>query len=212
MNAQLLIVDLTASSLLVVDGLTNAITAELPLPPGEAITDLCVAAGGNNIFLPAAGSAGKGALYVCNLSTLSLYRLPVSMAHPACFALCGNLACFADPVGRLYLLDTTLLTIEECKSPLPGGRCAALASTPVAFLSLWENDSTHLAASMNLSGELTNQCHLPVHRLPFLLAPVAIPMPHAPLLMLPCTFYVYQQKTATHRLLLPCVAPYATMA
>ena len=152
MTCQLLIVDLTARSLLIVDGTNYAIRAEIPLPAHEAITSIHAAPDGRTVYLPAAGHAGRGALYVCEIPSRTLTRLPVSLVHPACFSLVGQLAWFADPAGRLYSLHLTTLTVREYPPALTDGRCTYLTAGAGRVTALWENDTAAAAAVLDGSG------------------------------------------------------------
>lgn len=161
MSFRLLIVDLTARSLLIVDGATNIIIAELPLSSGEAITAIFPSADSSKVFLPAAGNAGKGSLYVLNLLTNTIYRLPVSIAHPAWFTLANQTAYLADPSGQLYTLDTIALTVKEWEKQTIGGQCAGLAATSSAVFSLWENEADPHAIVFSPAGEVKGCVSLP---------------------------------------------------
>ena len=161
MTCQLLIVDLTARSLLVVDGTDYAIRSEIPLPAHEALTSIHAAPDGRTVYLPAAGHAGRGALYVCEIPSRTLARLPVALAHPACFALSDQLAWFADPAGRLYSLHLTTLTVREYPPPLTDGRCTYLAECAGRVTALWESDAATAAAVLDLSGRTLSLTPLP---------------------------------------------------
>lgn len=161
MSFRLLIVDLTARSLLIVDGATNMIIAELPLSSDEAITAICPSADGSRVYLPAAGNAGKGSLYVLNLLTTSIYRLPVTIAHPAWFTLADQTAYLADPSGQLYALDTVSLAVKEWGNPVLDAQCAGLAASSAAVFSLWESETDPQAIVFSLAGEMKGCVSLP---------------------------------------------------
>lgn len=158
---QLLIVDTTAQTLLVVDGLTNAIIAELALPPTEAITALYPADDGSKVFLPAAGNGGNGSLHILNLANYTLYRLPVAIAHPEYFALQQTIAHFADPAGNLYRLDTATLAITLEKPNEAQFSCMSLASQGNQLFALWEDGTEGLFSILNAQGQLVREYRLP---------------------------------------------------
>lgn len=161
MTCQLHIVDLTARSLLVVDGTDYAIRSEIPLPAHEAIISIHAAPDGATVYLPAAGHAGRGALYLCEIPSRTLTRLPAALAHPACFALGGHLAWFADPAGRLYSLHLTTLTVREYPPSLTDGRCTYLTAGTGRIAALWENDAAAAAALLDFSGRTLHLTPLP---------------------------------------------------
>lgn len=158
---QLLIVDTTAQTLLVVDGLTNAIMAELALPSTEAITALYPADDGSKVFLPAAGNGGNGSLHILNLANYSLYRLPVAIAHPEYFALQQAIAYFADPAGNLYRLDMATLAVTLIKSNEAQLSCMSLATQGDHLLALWEDGAEGLFSIFNAQGQVMREYRLP---------------------------------------------------
>jgi len=158
---QLLIVDTTAQTLLVVDGLTNAILAELVLPPTEAITGIYPAADGNKVFLPAAGNGGNGSLHILNLANYTLYRLPVAISHPEYFALQQAIAHFADPAGNIYRLDTATLALMPEKTNTAQLSCMSLATQGGQLFALWEDGTEGLFSILNAQGQLLREYRLP---------------------------------------------------
>jgi len=158
---QLLIVDTTAQTLLVVDGLTNAILAEVTLPAAEAITAIYPADDGSKVFLPAAGNGGSGSIHILNLRNNSLYRLPVAISHPEYFTLQHTLAYFADPAGTLYTLDTATLAVTPGKTNNTRLSCMSLAATSEHLFSLWEEGASGLLSVMNTAGQLLREYRLP---------------------------------------------------
>lgn len=158
---QLLIVDTTAQTLLVVDGLTNAIIAELALPPTEAIIALYPADDGSKVFLPAAGNGGNGSLHILNLANYTLYRLPVAIAHPEYFALQQTIAHFADPAGNLYRLDTATLAITLEKPNEAQLSCMSLAPQGNQLFALWEDGTEGLFSILDAQGQLIREYQLP---------------------------------------------------
>ncbi|MDF2929405.1 hypothetical protein [Anaerospora sp.] len=158
---QLLIVDTTAQTLLVVDGLTNAILAEVALPAAEAITAIYPADDGSKVFLPAAGNGGSGSIHILNLTNYSLYRLPVAISHPEYFTLQHTLAYFADPAGTLYTLDTATLAVTPGKTNNTRLSCMSLAATSEHLFSLWEEGASGLLSVMNTAGQLLREYRLP---------------------------------------------------
>lgn len=158
---QLLIVDTTAQTLLVVDGLTNAILAEVALPAAEAITAIYPADDGSKVFLPAAGNGGSGSIHILNLTNYSLYRLPVTISHPEYFTLQHKTAYFTDPAGTLYTLDTATLAVTPGKTNNTRLSCMSLAANSEHLFSLWEEGASGLFSVMNTRGQLLREYRLP---------------------------------------------------
>ncbi|SDF61003.1 hypothetical protein [Sporolituus thermophilus] len=160
---RLLAADTEKRALLIVHGPSGAIAAEMAYPDGFTPTAVAVTEDGSRAFAAMAGSGGAGALFVLNLRSLSVYRLPVEIPHPAFFALIPGapLAAVIEPSGTLYRLDTRDLTIRCCGQPGIVTCCAGLAVDRTGLYTIWESEAGGILACFSHCGNLLYDRLLP---------------------------------------------------
>jgi len=159
---QLLVIDDTTHSLLLVDSPNGEIIAEIPYPSGLTPTELFLTPDLKKAYLPAVGKSGGGALLVANLAQKSLYRLPIKLPQPIQFTLSpdGTLAYFSDPDGTLYVLGIPTLSLKSLGNPAKA-TCVGLAADQNAVYSVWELNDQGTLAVFNLNGQLLAEHILP---------------------------------------------------
>jgi len=159
---QLLVIDDTTHSLLLVDSPNGKIIAEMPYPSGFTPTELFLAPDLTKAYMPAVGKSGSGALLVANLEQRSIYRLPMKLPQPIQFTLSpdGNRAYLSDPDGTLYTLDIPTMSLKSLGNPATA-TCVGLAADHNALYSVWELKDQGTLAVFNQSGQLINEHTLP---------------------------------------------------
>lgn len=159
---QLLVIDDTTHSLLLVDSPNGKIIAEIPYPPGLTPTDLCLASDHAKAYLPSVGNNGNGALLVANLDKGSIYRLPMKLPQPIQFTLApdGKWAYLSDPDGTLYALDIPTMSLKILGNPAKA-TCVGLAADHNLMYSVWELSDQGTLAVFNLQGQLIAEYTLP---------------------------------------------------
>lgn len=172
----LLVVNSSARTLLIVEGPTNRILTELALPPDLTIAGIYPA--GDKAYLPAVANGGQGELLVVNLAAMTLYRLPVSIPHPAAFAVAGNTAVLAAPSGALFRLGLATLEVQPWGEPLTQASCVGIALSNETVYTVWENSGGGILATFDLAGQLTGDYALPG-------IPAAVSLNHEGLAIIP---------------------------
>jgi len=159
---QLLVIDDTTHSLLLVNGQNGEIIAEMPYPLGLTPTALSLAPDFTKAYMPAVGKNGSGALFVANLAKKSIYRLPIKLPPPIQFTLSpdGNWAYLSDPDSTLYALDIPTMSLKSLGNS-EKATCVGLAADHNAVYSVWELNDEGTLAVFNLSGQLVTQHTLP---------------------------------------------------
>jgi len=162
LSYQLLVIDDTTHSLLLVDSPNGKIIAEMPYPSGFTPTELFLAPDLTKAYMPAVGKSGSGALLVANLEQRSIYRLPMKLPQPIQFTLSpdGNMAYLSDPDGTLYTLDIPTMSLKSLGNPAKA-TCVGLAADHNALYSVWELKDQGTLAVFNQSGQLINEHTLP---------------------------------------------------
>ena len=159
---QLLVIDDTTHSLLIVDSPNGEIITEMPYPSEYTPTELFLVPGLTKAYIPAVGKSGTGALLVANLTQKSIYRLPMKLPQPIQFTLSpdGLCAYLSDPDGTLYALDIPTMSLSNWGNPA-NATCVGLAADHDAVYSVWELGDQGSLAVFNLKGQLINEHTLP---------------------------------------------------
>lgn len=159
---QLLVIDDTTHSLLLVDHPNGEIIAEMPYPAEFTPTELFLAPDLTKAYLPAVGKNGTGALLVANLKQKSVYRLPMKLPQPIQFTLSpdGIHAYLSTPDGTLYALNIPTMSLSSWGNPAKA-TCVGLVADHDAVYSVWELNDQGTLAVFNRSGQLINEHILP---------------------------------------------------
>jgi len=159
---QLLVIDDTTHSLLLVDSPNGEIIAEIPYPSGFTPTELFLSPDLTKAYMPAIGKSGSGALLVANLAQRSIYRLPMKLPQPIQFTLApdGISAYLSDLDGKLYALDISTMSLSSWGNPAKA-TCVGLAADHDAIYSVWELEDQGTLAVFNPRGELITEHTLP---------------------------------------------------
>lgn len=159
---ELLILDDTSHSLLLIDGPSGKILSEVPYPAGFTPTELALSPDQTKAYIPAVGSKDNGAILVANLAQKSIYRLPIKIPQPTQFTLSpdGIWAYFSDPNGMLYALDMQTMALQ-CWGTPGKAACVGLAADQNGVYSVWEHDEQGSLAMFNLSGQLLTEHTIP---------------------------------------------------
>jgi len=159
---QLLVIDDTTHSLLLVDSPNGEIIVEMPYPSGLTPTELFLAPDLTKAYIPAVGKNGSGALLVANLEKRSIYRLPMKLPQPIQFTLSpdGNSAYLSDPDGVLYVLEIPTMSLKSLGNPSKA-TCVGLAVDHHAVYSVWELSDQGTLVVFDLNGQLINEHTLP---------------------------------------------------
>lgn len=155
---KILAADLSIHALLLIDGPSCRVLAQMPYP--ESFSPVTIALSGNKAFVPANDAiADKGALFVLNLSTGSLYRLPVSIPPIAQFTLHpgGSYAYLIGTDHTLYQLDMATLSLSSWGGPGVNTNPTGMAATETTVYTIWENAEGGSLVSFNLQGELLHE-------------------------------------------------------
>lgn len=152
----LLLLDAAGHALLLADGPSGEILAELPLPPGFMAIDLVRGPHPGQAFIPLAGDGGTGLLCRLDLARRSLDALPLALPHPACLAPAadGLSVYLADPAGVLYVFDLGTGAGAAWEKPAGAQACTGLAAGPEEICGVWETDGGGLFAVYSPAGEL----------------------------------------------------------
>ena len=158
----LLLLDAAGHAVLVADGPTGEILAELPLPPAGTPVDLAVVPAGGRALLALATAADSGALCSISLGHPELESLPVVLPRPERLAVTpdGRIAFIADQAGGLYRLDLASLTLVAWGKPQDSSACVGLVAWPQAVCGAWETDGGGVIAVYSLNGRLDSLCRL----------------------------------------------------
>jgi DNA-binding beta-propeller fold protein YncE len=159
----LLVIDASTHALLLVDGQQGEILTEMIYPREFTPTELVITADLAKAYLPAVDKNGNGALFVANLPSRSLYKLPLSIPHPAQFALHpdGSQAYLTTPEGALYVLDTAAMTLTPWGSP-ENALCVGLVVDTDYLYSVWELAENGTVAIFQLpDGNLSHEFTVP---------------------------------------------------
>ncbi|MBP2627444.1 MAG: hypothetical protein H6Q68_2155 [Firmicutes bacterium] len=159
---QLLVIDDTTHSLLLVDSPNGEIIVEMPYPSGFTPTELFITPDLTKAYMPAIGKGGNGALLVANLAQRSIYRLPIKLPQPIQFTLSpdGTCAYLSDPDGTLYALNIPNMSLKSLGNPAKA-TCVGLAADQNTVYSVWELKDQGSLAVFNLNGQLINEHTLP---------------------------------------------------
>jgi len=159
---QLLVIDDTTHSLLLVDSPNGEIIAEMPYPSQYTPTALFLAPDLVKVYIPAVGKGGTGALLVANLTQKSIYRLPIKLPQPIQFTLSpdGLCAYLSSPDGTLYALDILTMSLTNWGHPT-NATCVGLAVDVNAVYSVWELNDQGSLTVFNRDGQLINEHTLP---------------------------------------------------
>lgn len=156
----LLVLDASSHSLLLVDGLKGDALAKMAYPADYTPTGLAITSDLNKAYVPAVHRTGSGALFAANLRTNSFYRLPVQIPHPLQFALAPDNVTiyFTAPDGVLHILNTSTLELTVCgQAGNESCTCVGLAADSDNVYSAWEIDTGGVVATFNRSGQLTGE-------------------------------------------------------
>ncbi len=164
LSYKILALDAANHSLLLINGPTGEILKELPYPAKFTPLDLSITPDFSKAFLPMSGGNNTGALFIANLTSLSLYGLPFDIPHPSQFAFAPstNSVYIVDPTGMLYAIDTVTMAVTPWGKPeSEKTACAGLAADGSAIYSVWEHNDTGTLAVFSPKGELTYEYQLP---------------------------------------------------
>ncbi|SMD09137.1 YncE family protein [Sporomusa malonica] len=139
---KLLAVDAATHAIIIADGLSGEIVTELAYSPELSPTELVVTPDYTKAYLPCAATNGKNGILAVNLTSLSLYRLPISIPYPAQFVLpetSATTAYLAEPCGALYRLDLTTMSSQALGAPATKSSCVGLAADAEKIYAAWEH-------------------------------------------------------------------------
>lgn len=155
-NAKLLAIDLGTSEVLTIDLTSQVILSRIPYlntytPNGIFInaekTKACLAATTNN----------EGALFIIDIATNSLYKLPATLPHLSQITLTNDLrsAYFVDQTATLYHFDTTTMKSTPLVNPdITTCHCNGICVFNDTVYTIWENDNQGIIAGFSLEGEI----------------------------------------------------------
>lgn len=150
---KLLLLDAAAGAVLLADGPSGEILADLPLPSGLAPVDMAADPAAGIGLVALTGPGGTGALCRFSLARPLLERLPLALTHPARLALAaGGTAYLADATGSLYALNLTSLSVEAWERPAGCGPCVGLVAGDSCLWAAWEYGDGGLLAAYGPDG------------------------------------------------------------
>ncbi len=158
----LLLLDAASHELLLADGPSGKIRAEIPLPKGHAAVDLVKGPLPGQVLIPLAGDGGTGLLCQIDLFRKTAEILPLALPHPAQFAPAGDglTAYMADPAGVPHAIDLAAGTVHAWDKPVGALACVGLATDQNKICGVWETDGGGLFAAYTPAGELVRACRL----------------------------------------------------
>lgn len=155
---KLLAVDAATHAVIIADGLSGEIVTELAYSPELSPTELVVTPDYTKAYLPCAATNGKNGILAVNLTSLSLYRLPISIPYPAQFVLPDNsLAYLAEPGGALYRLDLTTMSSQSLGAPAIKSSCVGLAADAEKIYAAWEHHAGGTVMELAADGTISWQ-------------------------------------------------------
>lgn len=107
-------------------------------------TELVVTPDYTKAYLPCAATTGNNTILAVNLTSMSLYSLPLPIAYPAQFILAAStasLAYLAEPNGSLHSLDLITMSSKLLGSPAVKASCVGLAADNEAVYTAWEHSA-----------------------------------------------------------------------
>ena len=155
-NAKLLAIDLHTSEILSIDLASQIILARIPYlntytPIGffinTAKTKACLAATTDD----------EGALFIVDIATNSLYRLPAKLPHLSQIILTDDFryAYLVDHTATLYHFDTTSLNLTPIVNPdIDSCHCNGISLMEDIIYTIWENEEQGVIAGFSAQGEI----------------------------------------------------------
>ncbi len=123
-------------------------------------TELAITPDYTKVYLPCAATSGNNSLLAVNLSSFSLYKLPLLIPYPAQFNLpimTTPVAYLAEPCGNLHRLDLTTMSIELLGAPAVKASCVGLAADNGAIYTAWEHAAGGTVMELGISGSINWQ-------------------------------------------------------
>jgi hypothetical protein len=156
----LLVIDASSHSLLLIDALTGQALSKMPYPADYSPIGLAVTSDLSKAYLPAVHQNNGGALFAVNLKACSLYQLPIKIPHPLQFALAPDdiTVYFTAADDILYSLDITTLKLTLCgQASNRTCSCVGLAVSAENIYSAWEIDNGGIIAILDRDGKLADE-------------------------------------------------------
>ncbi|WP_425059329.1 hypothetical protein SCACP_40130 [Sporomusa carbonis] len=153
-------VDATTHAVLIVDGPSGEILTELAYSPELTPTELVVTPDYTKAYLPCAGINGKNSILAVNLTSLDIYRLPLSIPYPAQFVLAETTAAdayLAEPCGNLHHLDLTTMSSQLLGTPATKAGCVGLAADAERIYTAWEHYAGGTVMELDVKGNISWQ-------------------------------------------------------
>lgn len=153
-------IDATTHAVILADGPSGEILTELSFAPEITPTELAVTPDNTKAYLPCTSTNGNNSILVVNLTSLSLYGLPLTIPYPAQFVLAENsptTAYLAEPCGNLHRLDLATISSELIGSPAAKASCVGLAANEKSIFTAWEHNAGGTVMELSISGTIVWQ-------------------------------------------------------
>ncbi len=153
-------VDATTHAVIIADGPSGEILTELSFAPDLTPTELAVTPDYKKAYLPCTSTTGKNSMLAVNLTSLSLYCLPLAIPYPAQFVLpetSATTAYLAEPCGNLHRLDLTTMSIELLGAPAAKASCVGLAADAERIYTAWEHTAGGTVMEHGIDGAISWQ-------------------------------------------------------
>lgn len=155
-NAKLLAIDLGTSEVLSIDLTSQAILSRIPYLNTYTPTGLFINAARTKACL-AATTSHEGALFIIDIATNSLYKLPIPLPHLSQITLTDDFktAYFVDQTATLHHLDTTTMKTTPLVNPdITTCRCNGICILNNTIYTIWENDDQGIIAGFSPQGQV----------------------------------------------------------
>ena len=160
---QVLLADYTNRSILLADIPSGKITCEIPHTPSVSPVSVVLTGDKKTAYIPSAGDNGSGLLFALSLDSASLYQLPLTLPHPAQFALApdAKTAYLAAINGQLFQLDLTTLALKQWGQMPDDACCTGIAASPEQVFTIWQYAEGGSLVVFDTEGHLQKQLPLP---------------------------------------------------
>ncbi|XER15818.1 hypothetical protein SATMO3_61170 [Sporomusa aerivorans] len=152
--------DAATHAVIIADGPSGEILSELSFAATLTPTELAVTPDYTKAYLPCAGTNGKNSLLAVNLTSMSLYSLPLDIPYPAQFVLAEAdpaSAYLAEPSGSLHHLDLTTMSTKLLGTPLAKASCVGLATHDAKIYTAWEHSAGGTVMEIGTDGTISWQ-------------------------------------------------------
>jgi DNA-binding beta-propeller fold protein YncE len=157
---KMIIIDLLKNMLLFIDQRNAAIFAQLNYPEQEIPVALEYNSEQQKACL-ITKNGNKGSLFIINVTTPKIYRLPIEFPAPLQCAITStfNFAYFIDDKSTLYCLDMTALTITPIGQP-DDASCVGIAFADDKIYTAWETKENGSIAVLKTNGDFLAEYQL----------------------------------------------------